>query len=219
MLVNPNYKAGGGATAPQITIGGSFGDPLGDISGSITVTTSGHVGETALFIVMHRDDITVDSSWEFVDKRTSVYESSAQQHISIYKKTIETSAETYTITSTTARMYCTMYYSDKDIDVVYQQTVKMEKQKIGVNDYAVAYIEPTDEILVVYNSPYAGAGSSMGMAIENCTIIPQENRTPNSNFPNARMVPFFTAQKTKIVYYPWGDAQFNYADVFLYRIA
>lgn len=217
MIVNPVYGAGG-SERPVIVAGGSFGKPTGDASGSITVTTSGHVGETALFIVMHRADITVDSSWEFVDKRTTVYDDSYAQHISIYKKTIETSEETYTITSAD-RMYCTMYYSDKDIDVVYQQTKKMEKQTIGGSACAVAYIEPTDEILVVFNSPYAVDGSYMGMAIENCTIIPQENRTPNNNVPNARMVPFFTAQKTKMIYYPWDDAQFRCADVFIYGIS
>lgn len=219
MLVNPIYGAGG-SERPTIVVGGSFGDPLGDTSGSITVSTSGHVGETALFIIMHRDDITVDSSWEFVDKRTTVYDSSAQQHISIYKKTIETSAETYTITSTTARMYCTMYYSDKDIDVVYQQTAKMEKQNINGADCAVLQIDPTDEILVGFNSPYTNAQYGMGMRVENGTIIPQYYAAPSSSdLTAARMVSFFTAQKTKIVYYPWDDLQFTVADVFIYGIS
>ena len=219
MIVNPVYGAGGGER-PTIVVGGSFGDPLGDTTGSITVTTSGHVGETALFIVMHRDDITVDSSWEFVDKRTTVYDTSATQNISIYKKTIETSAETYTITSTTARMYCTMYYNDKDIDVVYQQTVKMEKQSINSYDCAVVQIEPTDEILVVFNSPYAAGGSGMSMRIENSAILPQYYNVPlDCSMTNARMVSFFTAPKTKIVVYPWDEQQFTITDVFIYGIS
>ena len=113
-----------------------------------------------------------------------------------------------------------MYYSDKDIDIDYQQTVKMEKQSINSYDCAVVQIEPTDETLVVYNSPYAVSESYMAMAIENCEIIPQGNNSvPNNNSPNARMVSFFTAQKTKIVFYPWDLAQFTNADVFIYRIA
>lgn len=220
MLINPTYGAGG-SERPTIVVGGSFGDPLGVTSGSITVSTSGHVGETALFIVMHRDDITVDSSWEFVDKRTTVYDEQYSQYVSIYKKTIETDAETYIIGPATARMYCTMYYSDKDIDVVYQQTTKMEKQNINGADCAVLQIEPTDETLVVFNSPYAQSGSEMNMRIENDTVIPQQYRTaPGAyEFTNSRMVSFFTSQKAKIVYYPWDTAMFTSADVFIYGIS
>lgn len=218
MLINPNYKASGGSssTIPQLVFGVSVGDPYASEGyQSRSITTTGHVGEKAIFVVLHREELTVDESWELIDTKSQEYSDSGTQYISIYQKIIEADTETYTITTeNSTRKCCYCYYAPANTSLEYERTVSVTKEQLYSVDYAFWYISDVNQpYFVVVSSPFSLDGE---FDIKINSQYPAEWDRPSSGFPDARLVCVQIASDVTIARYPYNNME--QVGVYLYKI-
>lgn len=118
----------GGSADFKNSCGEYFGDIGGTVEADVNVSTTGHVGETALFIVMHRGTISAPEEWTFISTTVNVEDEQIQkQWISLYKKTITESSESFTITRLTSYRTCAcVWYFNSDINVSFIETLPMD---------------------------------------------------------------------------------------------
>ena len=124
-----------------------IGDFFGNSSGypainSLSISLSGHVGQTAVLIVLHREPITISDNWTFIDKKNTpeVNPGDTIQYISIYKKTVSNSSESYTIQTANNNTLCACtFYFEQNIDIQYDEyllyTSAPHKCTIDKKDY------------------------------------------------------------------------------------
>lgn len=115
--------------ALQYDRGSYYGGAEGAATTSLSVSTAGHVGCTALFIVMHRDTITLPQSWQYI---TSVHGGWSNavgyyQDVTIAKKVVTSSAEQFAVTqASSARMAANVWYFSEDVGVSLIDTLSMD---------------------------------------------------------------------------------------------
>lgn len=224
MLINPTYGASGGSpsTIPQLVFGVSAGEPYGSPARSISITTTGHVGEKAIFVVLHREELTVDESWELIDTKSqewSISGGSGTQYISIYQKIIEADTETYTITTEdSTRKCCYCYYAPANISLEYERTVSVTKELLYNVYYAFWYVSNVNQpYFVVVNTPYNISGE---FDVKINSQYPDEWDRPRSGFPDARLVCVPITSDVTIATYPYSNSSstMEQVGVYLYKI-
>lgn len=224
MLINPIYKAGGGSpsTIPQLAFGVSVGDPYASEGyQSRSITTTGHVGEKAIFVVLHREELTVDESWELIDTKSQEWSvsDSGTQYISIYQKIIEADTETYTITTeNSTRKCCYCYYVPANTSLEYERTVPVTKELISSVYYAFWYVSNVDQpYFVVVNSPFNISGE---FDIKINSQYPAKWDRPSGGFPDARLVCVQIGSDVTFARYPYSNSSSNMEQVgvYLYKI-
>ena len=154
------YNSGGNNIKPiQYDVGDFFGDASAEKIDSLSVTLSNHIGQTAILIIMHRDTaITISSDWTLVDKHDVVYAETATQSISIYKKKVENSSESYTIQqATTDRMCACIYYFKDDPQLEWDESLEY----MSTNPYTFNVSKKDYYRLIVSNNVYAGGTSTI----------------------------------------------------------
>jgi hypothetical protein len=130
--VTVNVSGGGGGETLFYDIGEYFGNDEGTTTTSLIIKTSGHIGNKAILVVMHRDTITLDSSWTLIYKYANPSSSTytITQFISVYEKIITSSEESYNIQqNSSARMCACLFYISSDATLRYDSAISMDDTK------------------------------------------------------------------------------------------
>lgn len=160
MIVNSMYMgfdgSGGETTDIEYDNGDIFGSYARDRVSPLSIATSGHIGWFVIFTVMHREAITVDSSWQLIRSEESITTEGITQTISIYKKEILNDNETFSITQNTSnRIVCSVTYFNSDIDIDLVETVA----PVGTSPYIFDLTSYTGMSFIVYNSVLSASGT------------------------------------------------------------
>lgn len=168
-----NVSGGGGGGNSLFWAGGDYyGDPLGSNTGSLNITLSGEIGQTAIIVIMHRSVLTVPSNFILIDNRKNAV--SVTQEISIYKKVLANSSESYTITQadSSARMCMCYFIFSTDPNIAYDSVQTHD----SVSTMAYTISKKNKPTLVVISNNYTTWGNDIinTMTPEQLCVTPKD---------------------------------------------
>lgn len=146
-----------------------FGDYEGTNASSLSCTITGAVGAYAVFVIMHRDTITLPSGWVLIDNKVNPKTSATgniNQEISIYKKQMTGASETVVITqASSVRMCATSFIFGSDVNISYLQTLEMD----DYSTYRYTVPPQNNPVLFCMSHVYAG-NANVNLSPANITI-------------------------------------------------
>jgi len=219
--VTVNVPSGGGGSVPCAVINyygrsemaktQSFGDTLSNMSGM-----------TAIIVVCHRNDVTVNG-WELIANNPNPKTSSTgdiRQEVSIYKKLLQSDSESFTIQqASSARMSAACFIFSNDVDLQLVEAKEMDSTS-STYKYTFSPLQNNDLSLVVISNVYAGNFSTELKPITLFTHH-QIDYINTGTASTWRFLPFINTSPCNVIYKAGSTYDSDAASVnraFIYKI-